>query len=181
MNSGSKDTGRWKKQRGSSAQLIMCVNPAGGHPCHPAPGISLRHRNYHSSISPLSVAGAKGNLRAEAGADLGTVYRQTHSARAAGRRHRAGNKSRGGMKETGKAAQPAGLAASPAAGKLPSLSAEMLQYCVRLAQHTSGAELPVSHSSAPLAARFPPLLTGLGIIFIIIPLSFLWFFPLLLF
>lgn len=81
------------------------------------------------------------------------------------------------MKGTGKAAQPSGLAASPAARKLPSPSAEMLQYCVCLARHASGAELPLSHSSAPLAARFPPLLTGLSITFIIIPLSFLCFFP----
>lgn len=57
------------------------------------------------------------------------------------------------MKGTGRAAQPLGLAASPAAGKLPSPSVEMLQYCVHLARHASGAELPLSHSSAPLAAR----------------------------
>ncbi|XP_051637716.1 uncharacterized protein LOC127468510 [Manacus candei] len=42
----------------------------------------------------------------------------------------------------GKAGQPSGPAASLAPGKLPSLSAEMLQYCVRLAPHASGAELP---------------------------------------
>lgn len=59
-----------------------------------------------------------------------------------------GLEARGGeMKGTGKAVQPVGLTASPGAGKLPNPSAEMLQYCVHLAQHASGAELPLSHSS----------------------------------
>lgn len=45
MNSGSRDTGRWEQQRGSSAQQIMC--PAGGCPGvppstgHLAPGTRI--------------------------------------------------------------------------------------------------------------------------------------------
>ena len=96
-----------------------------------------------------------------------------HAVPEAGRRQRAGKGRGAGMQGRG---EPAG----PAAGQLPSPPAEMLQHRARLAQHASGAELPVSHSSAPLAARFPPLPTGLSIIFIIIPLSFLcgfFFFP----
>lgn len=37
----------------------------------------------------------------------------------------------------------------------------MLQDCVRLARHASGAELPVSHSSAPLGCPLPSPSNGL--------------------
>lgn len=45
MNPGSKGVGRWEKQRGVPAQLIMCRNPTGGCLCPVRGGISVRWHN----------------------------------------------------------------------------------------------------------------------------------------
>lgn len=55
MNSGSKDTGRWKQQWGSSAQQSMC--PAGGCPAVPP---STGHLAPDTQFPFLDLTGAKG-------------------------------------------------------------------------------------------------------------------------
>lgn len=64
MNSGSKGTGRWKQQRGSSAQQSMC--PAGGCPGVP-PCTCLQTHNSHSSSSLQPRAEAWAALGAHSG------------------------------------------------------------------------------------------------------------------
>lgn len=97
MNPGSKDTARWMKPRGPSAQRNMCTDPAGGYLCHPAPGIPLQHRKHRSSISPRPERRATSVRRQR-------LMRADPRGRRSG--HWAGKQSGLGTKGLGKAVQP---------------------------------------------------------------------------
>lgn len=155
MNSGSKDTGRWKQQRGSSAQQIMC--PAGGCPGVPP---STGHLAPETIPIPRS-RWSKGQTPCG-----GTGWSGQHP-----RCPRRGWET-AGWKGEQRRMRGCGKQGSPAGPELPRLSAEMLQDCARLARHGSGAAC--ESQLCTTRPRFPPLPTGLSIrCIIIIPLSFL--------